>query len=246
MVANPQKLSRNHRSGKLSPAALAAIADLQQAHAYARQLGCDRWEFAVELEHLVARGATVSDLRFLAINGYVDHSREISRPGDPARCYEAGQNLAFDRQTCFIATEAGLKISASSGSYEIVARPDAGNLPTSIEPVASPRWDAIARTLTIGGQIVKCYRVPSPNQQAILAAFEEEGWPRSIDDPLPYSPGRRAKERLHATIRCLNANQANRLLRFRGDGTGERILWETVAGSASNSRSNLPVLRRAA
>ena len=34
-------------------------------------------------------------------------------------------------------------------------------------------------------EIVKRYRVPAPNQELILAAFEEEGWPQLIDDPLP-------------------------------------------------------------
>ena len=84
------------------------------------------------------------------------------------------------------------------------------------------------------------------NQQAILVAFEEEGWPRSIDDPLPYIPTKRLnKERLHATIRCLNANQANRLLRFRGDGTGERVLWEPIAASVSDRPPARPPLRAA-
>ena len=84
----------------------------------------------------------------------------------------------------------------------------------------------------LGGRIVKRYRVPSPNQEAILAAFQEEGWPHHIDDPLSPLPDQCPKERLHSTIKYLNASQANRLIRFRGDGTGEGIVWEPVDDQA--------------
>jgi hypothetical protein len=33
---------------------------------------------------------------------------------------------------------------------------------------------------------------------------------------------------LHDTIKCPNRGQVNHLLRFRGDGTGEGVLWETI------------------
>ena len=52
-------------SGELSPAARAALADLRQAHAYACRLGRDRWAFAVELEHLVARAQRSATCDFL-------------------------------------------------------------------------------------------------------------------------------------------------------------------------------------
>ena len=59
-------------------------------------------------------------------------------------------------------------------------------------------------------------------------AFEEEGWPAKIDDPLAPQSQQDPKRRLHDTIKCLNRNQKNELLHFRGDGTGEGILWELV------------------
>ncbi len=76
--------------------------------------------------------------------------------------------------------------------------------------------------------IVKQFNVPSPNQEAILAAFEEEGWPSAIDDPLPPQPEQDPKHRLRNTIQKLNANQKHPLLHFRGDGSGQRILWELM------------------
>ena len=73
---------------------------------------------------------------------------------------------------------------------------------------------------------MKWFRVPSPSQEAVLAAFEEEGWPAAIDDPLIPQPAQDSKRRLRATLQSLNRNQQNRLIQFRGDGSGERILWE--------------------
>ena len=62
----------------------------------------------------------------------------------------------------------------------------------------------------------------------MLSAFEEEGWPRHIYDPLPPKEKLDTKQRLHATIDWLNRNQENRVMRFRGDGTGEGICWERI------------------
>ena len=50
-----------------------------------------------------------------------------------------------------------------------------------------PSWDAQRRVLQLGNELVKLFRVPAPNQEAVLSAFEEEGWPFRVDDPLPLS-----------------------------------------------------------
>jgi hypothetical protein len=91
-----------------------------------------------------------------------------------------------------------------------------------------PRWDAECRELRWGAALVKRFREPALNQELILAVFEEEGWPARIDDPLPNDPGCDPKQRLHDTIKRLNRHQANRLLRFRGDGSGSGVLWEAL------------------
>ena len=80
--------------------------------------------------------------------------------------------------------------------------------------------------------MVKRFRVPAHNQEAVLAAFEEEGWPHRIDDPLPYCAGVKAKYRLHFTIGRLNQSVKQRLIRFFGDGTGEGICWKTAEAAA--------------
>jgi hypothetical protein len=53
-----------------------------------------------------------------------------------------------------------------------------------------PRWDKHLRELWLGPHLIKWFRVPAPDQERILDAFEEEGWPASIDDPLPPRTGR--------------------------------------------------------
>ena len=100
------------------------------------------------------------------------------------------------------------------------------------EAGAIPNWDRETRTFMVGGFLVKRFRVPSPNQEAVLDAFQEEGWPRSVDDPLSPVADRQPKRRLRDTIKCLNMNQANRAIRFRGDGTGQRVSWEVLSDAA--------------
>ena len=59
------------------------------------------------------------------------------------------------------------------------------------------------------------------NVARILDAFEEEGWPDRIDDPLP---GGRKPPRLRGAVATLNRGLS--AIKFRADGTGEGILWE--------------------
>jgi hypothetical protein len=62
------------------------------------------------------------------------------------------------------------------------------------------------------------------NVVKILDAFQEDGWPKRIDDPLQPS---KDQQRLHEAIKRLNDNLD--ILRFRADGTGQGILWEIIA-----------------
>ena len=66
---------------------------------------------------------------------------------------------------------------------------------------SAPRWDPNRRELWLDGLLVKRFRQPSPNQEKILSVFQEEGWPSSIDDPLPLDFGQNPKRRLNQTIR---------------------------------------------
>ena len=88
------------------------------------------------------------------------------------------------------------------------------------------RWDNERRELRAGPLVVRCDRTPSPNQEAVLAAFQEEGWPPRIDDPIRPEGDMAPKPRLHDTIRCLNRHHQADVIHFKGDGTGEGICWQ--------------------
>ena len=63
-----------------------ALVELTRADACARSEQCDPWEFAVEMEQLLAEGLTSSDLRWLVKKGYVEHavrSDTAPRQGPP-------------------------------------------------------------------------------------------------------------------------------------------------------------------
>ena len=57
---------------------------LAEAHDYALDVQVEPWQFAMEIESLVAQGVTASDLDWLVQGGYAEHAREVTRPGDSA------------------------------------------------------------------------------------------------------------------------------------------------------------------
>jgi hypothetical protein len=73
----------------------------------------------------------------------------------------------------------------------------------------------------------------------ILKAFQEEGWPVRIDDPLPFQKGIDSKSRLRDTVKALNRSQ--QVLRFHLDGTGEGVRWELLNDPSSANQSKLPM-----
>jgi hypothetical protein len=224
---------------QFAPEVRRGLDQLAQAFRYAQELNCPLWEFAVEIGRLLALGMTTSDLRWLAKCGYLSHGREITAPQDTVRRFDPpDQNLAFAENTCFVLTGAGL------AALELPSPASAAERPWR---AAKPNWDSESRTFSVGEYLVKRFRVPSSNQEAVLEAFQEEGWPRSIDDPLPPVADQQPKRRLRDTIKCLNLNQAARLIRFRGDGTGQRVRWELVSETVSPADSReVQSLRRAA
>ena len=203
-----------------SPSLLAVLSSLAHSDACAREARCSRWDFAVEIHNLLATGLMIGDLRRMVKMGYVEHAVEVTRPNDASRRFQPCRNLGFSTRTCFVLTDAGAELAESTL--------------TAMEP-SVPSWDRVRRVLCVDGQVVKQFRQRSPSQEAILTAFEEEGWPSAIDDPLPPQTGQDVKHRLRMTILKLNGHQENPRLHFRGDGSGERVLWERVDQAAERS-----------
>jgi hypothetical protein len=229
------------------------LARLVEARRYARDVGRDPWEFAVDLGTLRAAGLDWNEARWLVCKGYVEHAREITLPGDSRRVFRPEAELVFHPQSRFVLTEDGEGFAESLGRQGAGMRAGSGDGDGNIHDSASqrgcnaefsarrPRWNADLRELRVDGKLVKRFRVPSPNQERIVAAFEEEGWPPRIDDPLPPQPEQDSKSRLRDTIKSLNRHQVNRLLHITGDGTGQGICWEITGDDCAGRKdSGLP------
>jgi hypothetical protein len=214
------------------------MAELAEASQYAADSGRDVWDFAMEIRALRAVGLTDNDFRWLICKEYVRHARETTPPGGSRRSFEPADELRFSERSCFVLTEAGLGRAVAlphaaappdangngQGSAGGNGNGDAAHAAVHVLPV----WDPVRRELRLKGKLVKQFRVPSPNQEALLSAFQEEGWPPRIDDPLPRNGCHDHKRRLHDTIKSLNRKQKHRLIRIKGDGTGEGVLWEPM------------------
>jgi hypothetical protein len=220
-----------------------ALALLLSAFDYALDCHADPWQFAVEFPDLVSLGATIADLRWLILRGYAAHARETTIPGDRERTFRQLAPTSFPADLCITLSPAAaptireLLNSAALRSMPSIASPPsqagAGGVSSfsmeSVPPAAlKPVWDNAHRELRYNGQVVKRYRVPAANQQAILEAFQEDGWPEFIDDPIPPDPDQDSKRRLNVTIKSLNRNQLAPLLRFHGNGNGLQIHWEAI------------------
>lgn len=82
-----------------------------------------------------------------------------------------------------------------------------------------PSWDRCTGVLRFRGQEIRRVRYvgTARNVVTVLDAFEEEGWPDRIDDPLPRGA-------LHSTLASLR--KGLRSIRFSADGSGKGIRWQ--------------------
>jgi hypothetical protein len=89
-----------------------------------------------------------------------------------------------------------------------------------------PCYDAELRRLTLGGLLVKELTDSAVNQEVVLLAFQEEGWPAALDDPLPGVNGLDPRQRLKDTVTRLNRSQREARVVFHQLARGTRIRWE--------------------
>lgn len=191
---------------------------LLEAHDAAAELGWDRLRSSVSVRELWLHGATVNQLRWLLDGGHIQLVADHGGPVGPESVAAEGHLLGPCR---VILTGQGAALARAHlrGASSIVgARP-------------VPQWDAARRTLWLGASVVKQFRVPAVNQEIVLQVFEEEGWPHTIDDPIPVGRASEGKARLHDTIRRLNDRQRVRRLRFAGNGRGDGVSWEVIETS---------------
>jgi hypothetical protein len=209
---------------------LAGLLQLLTADTYARELKRPSWDFAVEISSLRAAGLTSSDLRWLVCKEYVEHAVETTPAGSATRSFGKALPLTFSDGSCFLLTANGVRLVRTLARRARIGQPanDGTQDGVRASPSPQPRWDPARRALRVGDQLVKQFRVPAQNQELILAALEELGWPPHIDDPLPPVPDLDSKQRLRDTISRLNHHQKHDLIRFDGDGHGRGIQWELL------------------
>ncbi|HEV3340909.1 MAG TPA: hypothetical protein VG125_11150, partial [Pirellulales bacterium] len=108
-----------------------------------------------------------------------------------------------------------------------------------------PHYDSARRELSLGGVVLKRFKRPAENQEAILTAFQEESerndglWPPKIDDPISGESPDPIK-RLHSALDALNKAIAEgaadatppHYVEFFTDGTGQAVRWRVVAVAA--------------
>jgi hypothetical protein len=219
---------------RLAPRIKAALRALLEALDYVHDLDGDIWDFAIELSTMRQMKLTNSDLRWLIGRGLVEYAIEVTSAGDSHRSFRRPMRPLFIKKACFV-----LSLSGEAMSRGICGRGETGlrsNGRATVEPpwLASvvplepllPKWDRDRQELKVGSIVVKRFKVPAANQEAILAVFEEESWPPRIDDPLPPHHEQPPKRRLQETIKSLNRNQKQSLIRFLGDGSGQGVRWE--------------------
>ncbi len=253
------KVHNNHRSRNvlLPERFRPGLVSLLEAVEYAEQTSGDYWEFAVELDRLTSYGLTFNDFRWLVRSQYVEHQCEVTLERDDGRAFRPTGDLTFPDRTCFVLTTSGVEFARNycaiasnerthpSETGQNGAENGAGNATQDVSPkneiaakmILLPQWDSERRMLRFNGVAVKEFRWTAHNQEAVLSAFQEEDWPARIDDPLPPHAEQDSKRRLSDTIKCLNRKQVNPILHFRGDGTGEGVVWEHIA-DRSRSRTH--------
>ncbi len=167
----------------LPPAVQRAVHLLQQAAAYAEQFRRDRWEFAVDLRSLIAAGCNFNDLRWLLCAGFAMHGTEVRSADSTRRKFRHSESLTFGGRSCFVlaqgmtppATELLPQTAAALPTGSFAA--ESGISQAYRSAVRTPIWDQERRELRINGVIVKSFKLPSPNQEAVLTALAEENWP---------------------------------------------------------------------
>ena len=198
---------------------------LQDAREYARDLRCSARDFAISFSDAKAMGVCSNDLLWMMRKGWIE-ACGVGHVDFTRVQSNTVATSAFSAQSQFLIGEFGLeavRVFSERQSKEVEGQEDCPQLTTDFQ---LPLWDSERHELSYHGQLVKRFRWPATNQEIVLSAFQEDAWPSRIDDPLPGTGGLEPKRRLSDTIKCLNRNHRVPLLRFRGDGTGEGIIWD--------------------
>jgi hypothetical protein len=152
----------------------------------------------------------------------------IGRAGSASTTWAAAvMFLSPSARTHVVEQPTGPRILSSPWAASIAALRDILDPPVPVSgptatvpplppPPAVPCWDGTARRLLFRGHVCKQFARPAPNQERILATFQEDGWPDAIDDPLPAG-------KLAQTVESLNDRLQH--IKFRLNGAGTGVCW---------------------
>jgi len=211
------------------------LRELNEAMEYSIDLTTSPWEFALQFCNARELEVNQNDLRWMVFKGWIKHQSKN------AEFLEQNSRPDVQQGSRFIISNEGVAVFnsliacepenlISKNAVHSKSRGNSGNR-------SKPDWNAERKELSFYGKVVKRFRWPAPNQETVLSVFSEEDWPARIEDPLPQGNGLDPKRRLGDTIKCLNRNQFESLIRFRGDGTGEGVLWDIATSEPQNLRA---------
>ena len=203
---------------------LLVLGRLAEASNYANDCGRNVWDFAVGLNFFIEKGISESAMRWLVCQHYIEHRYEVLTEKDEQRLFYEAPDTVLAEKSCFTISEGGREIFDHLKQADLQNTANHGAVKS--ENGILPTWCPLTRVLKINDKVVKHFKWPAPNQEKLINAFAEQGWPNRLDDPLPPNNGVCPKRRLHDTIKCLNRNQINKLIKFRGDGTAQGACWE--------------------
>ncbi|WP_397569649.1 hypothetical protein [Schlesneria sp. T3-172] len=205
-----------------------ALSLLLQAHETAFRLSLPKWEFALEVHSIKEAGLNNNDLRYLICQGMTEHRVEITRRGARQRSFELPPGMSIDARSCFVLADERVQLVQKMISNGPTVMDASHSSPQRGPHAAIPFWDCHHRELRVGEILAKRFRQPAKNQEAILNAFQEEGWPPRIDNPIAAAVSTDAIERLHDAVKRLN-HQINPVIRFFSDGQGRGVTWKQRA-----------------
>lgn len=144
------------------------------------------------------------------------------RDGRTVGIWMRAKNVSRELAIVQLSIESGLPRADATWMLEELGE----TLPDDYERVPDrPNWNRERGELTFTGEVAR--QIARVNQARnivlILDAFQEEGWPMRIDDPLPGNGG---AERLGDTLRRLREGLS--AITFERDGTGQGITWRRL------------------
>lgn len=143
------------------------------------------------------------------------------------QCRAQGQGCSFERALLDIAHEASV---IDSGRH-LRLRRGIGEPVDGTDKGPRPVWDKANRKLYYRGRLLRDVAASAKNILAILSAFEEEGWPARVNNPLTggakSKPLRDAIAKLNGGLMGVEVgNLAG--IKFFADGEAKGVRWHEV------------------